>query len=119
MADLDGDGLVTFDEFLKYHALLKEHGAEMSAEAEMVRLLRDCSVIAPRLLRAWAACVLPTVDASIHYVHPQFLTPPHASLAQTPAFNSATVSILRRRRVGASRPRRVPVASPSALPREL
>ena len=49
MADLDGDGLVTFDEFLKYHALLKEHGAEMSAEAEMVRLLRDCSELDPSL----------------------------------------------------------------------
>ena len=34
-ADLNGDGLVSFDEFLKYHGLLKEHGAEMSAEAEM------------------------------------------------------------------------------------
>jgi len=35
VADLNGDGLVGFEEFVKYHGLLRDHGAEISAEAEM------------------------------------------------------------------------------------
>ena len=35
VADLNGDGKVSFDEFLRYYELLKEHGTEMDEVAAM------------------------------------------------------------------------------------